>query len=309
MKKSNNESHRHHYIPQFIIRNFAKNELGFVRYYDKKKDEYSNKPTEDIFKRENYYRDEKNNPKNPNEIEQDLAKFECEIAKIIKERFLDDDSIELTYKENDSLLLFLAIMQLRSQNVLKYFGKNASEEDKKFYQDIQPDGDLETMWKRNLGAAAKCRSLEQVLDNPNIDDIFKLFIGRDSFGFAGAYLIVAERRGKEDFFLSDAYPLVQTCGSEKIKNIPLYAYFPISPRRIIIVCYKGARLASKQVRYFEKQFLAEPFRTSDRKGYTIKVRKLQETNVRFINDSIYKNVSDGVAMKDESRFFATERAY
>ena len=89
MKKTNPvqaEPYRHHYIPQFIIRNFASNEMGFwtVKYYDKKRKKFLNMPTEEVFMYNDLYRDEINSPQDPVKIERDFAKYEGEISKIIK---------------------------------------------------------------------------------------------------------------------------------------------------------------------------------------------------------------------------------
>ena len=83
-KTKNKEPIRHHYIPKFIIRNFSPRKDDFVPYYDIKRKDYFNKSIDEVFMHHNLYRDEENNPDNPTQIESDLAKYECEIAKIIK---------------------------------------------------------------------------------------------------------------------------------------------------------------------------------------------------------------------------------
>lgn len=52
---------RHHYIPQFILRNFCFNDRGDLFYYDKENSKTSVKNTRDIFMVRNLYRDEINN--------------------------------------------------------------------------------------------------------------------------------------------------------------------------------------------------------------------------------------------------------
>ena len=74
---------RHHYIPQFILRNFA-NDEGKVNYYDKKTKIATVVDTRDVFMSKNLYRDEVNHSNNPTKIEKDLSKFENEISKILK---------------------------------------------------------------------------------------------------------------------------------------------------------------------------------------------------------------------------------
>lgn len=100
------ESHKHHYIPQFILRNFSARNDGFVKFYDLKKKTIVNKPTEEIFLYEDLYRDEKNYPNNPTKIEDDLAKYESEVALILK-KFCTSNEIVISTKEEEKLRLFL----------------------------------------------------------------------------------------------------------------------------------------------------------------------------------------------------------
>ena len=67
MKKSNNEPRRHHYISQFIIKNFGESRMGIntVNYYDIKRKKVFTVPTEEIFAYNDLYRDEVNNFDDP----------------------------------------------------------------------------------------------------------------------------------------------------------------------------------------------------------------------------------------------------
>ena len=65
MKK---EPIRHHYIPQFILRNFAFDDSGKILYYDKKQNTVSVVDSRDIFMEKNLYRDEINNFGEPTQI-------------------------------------------------------------------------------------------------------------------------------------------------------------------------------------------------------------------------------------------------
>ena len=283
--------------------------MGFwtVKYYDKKRKKFLNMPTEEVFMYNDLYRDEKNSPQDPVKIERDFAKYEGEISKIIKDKFLKDSDIFLTPEEHDSLLLFLALMQFRSKNVLSQFGKNAKEEAKAFYSMYQSDGDLLSLWKRNLGYIVNCRSLQEVLDNPKVDDPFRAFMARDTFGLTGMYIIVAERRGNEDFFLSDAYPLTQNGEGDNGFSLPIMSFFPISPDKMIITSYNGVQYARQEVRTFDKSFFARPFFDRTKNALKIHVRKIYEKDVKSINDSFYFHVKEGVAVIDEDRFFAKDR--
>ena len=301
-----NEAYRHHYIPQFIIRNFSDNELGFVKYYDKKRKKVLNMPTEDVFMYNDLYRDEINSPNDPVKIEKDFAKYEAEVSIIIKKLLVGND-ILLTNDEHNSLLLFLALMQFRSKNALNAFGKNMKEDSKEFYSNYQKDGDIISLWKKNLGHIIKCRSIGEVLQNNKIDDPFKAFMTRDAFGLTGAYLISADRRGNEDFFLSDAYPLVQNGEIDENFSIPVMSFYPISPERMLIITYDGVQLARQEVRTFDKSFFSKPYVLSDKKTLRFHVRKMYEKDIKYINDSIYENTKEGCVFINEDRFLAKDR--
>jgi len=218
-----NEPIRHHYIPQFILKNFCFNKRGDLHYYDIKTSISSIKNVRDIFMSQNLYSDEINNPTNPTKIERDFAAYESEVSKIIKEKFLCIDDGQLSTEEDEKLKLFFALMGFRSKHTSDKYGLNAPDENKKFYSVFQKDGDLAVLWKRNLGYIVNCRSFAEVLKHKNIDEPFKLFMRRDNLGFFGQYFILTERRsGTEQFVISDAYPIVV---NGFITQIPLHLKF------------------------------------------------------------------------------------
>lgn len=304
--KTQRESFRHHYIPQFIIRNFS-NFLDFINYYDKKRKIVEQQPSTNVFMYNDLYRDEINTPDNPIKIEQDFSKYEGEIAEIIKKILSSKDTFELSIEENDSLILFLALLQFRSKNALLAFGKRVKESTKDNLSKYQKDGDFVSLWKRNLGQIVNCRSLKEVLDNPLIDEPIKVYMIRDTFGLGGMFVIVAERRGEEDFFLSDAYPLVQFGSADDGLSLPIMSFFPISPKRMIIATYRGVKGARQEVRTFDKQFFAEPFLLRDKQTLKFSIRKMYEKEIKSINDSMFKNANEGLVFLDGKKFFAVDR--
>ena len=144
-----NESIRHHYIPRFILKNFCFDSHEHVYYFDKIKKEFSVQKIRDIFMSLHLYRDEINTPEQPTKIEKDLAVFEGEVSKIIKEKFLYDNEIVLNINEDAKLRLFFAIMSFRSERVRDNFRENLRKESKESYSRYQKNGDFEDFWKRN----------------------------------------------------------------------------------------------------------------------------------------------------------------
>ena len=305
--KKQPEARRHHFIPKFIIRNFSSNELGFIRYFNKKTNKFSNEPIEETFKYNDLYRDEINIPDDPVKIEKDFGKYEGEIAQLLKNKFLKGDDITLTIAENESLMLFLALMNFRSKHVLPTFSGKASQNTKEMYSHYQKDGDLLSLWKRNLGQLVNCRSIDDVMKNDKIDAPFKGFMLRDTFGPTGQYFIIAERRGGEDFFLSDLYPVVLFAVADDGLQIPMMSFYPISPNRIVITCGYGVENARQEVRQFEKNFFTIPQSLPNKGGYKFHVRKIYEPDVRFINDMFYEHTKEGIVLFDQDRFFVNDR--
>jgi hypothetical protein len=285
---------RHHYIPQFIIKNFCYDDnKKYVHYYDIKSREVKDKPTTDVFMEKNLYRDEINNPQKPTTIESDFAKFEAEIAHILKS-FLTNTDIDLSVEDDKKLKLFFALMGFRSSRVRENFIK-LQENSKDFYQKYQPDGNFEDFWKRNLSYLVNCRSVDEVVKHPNIDEPIKVFMMRDTIDIFGMYFIVCERRGAQDFILSDTYPVVFR---GDFLNLHMYSYFPISPSRIIILASNGVEVSPKNIRIFNDDILKQPKFSNDNKRYKIRVKKIYESTVYIINESIMSNVDNGFIFKD-----------
>ena len=286
---------KHHYIPQFILKNFCfDSSRRYVNFYNVKTDKIVVKPVSEVFMQKNLYRDEVNYSDLPTQVEKDLAKYESDVAKIIK-RFLVKDDIRLTVKENDSLLLFFAIMGLRSLNTLTAF-KNASDDTKEFYQKFQADGNFEDFWKRNLGFIVKCRSITEIMSHPQIDEPMKIFMQRDTHGILGKYLIVLERRGDEDFLIGDSYPVKITGGKFQL---PLFDYYPLTPKRILIIASNGVEGVPCAVRQFNDDVIKKPSKWMDEIQITVK--KIYEQVVHEINQDFIKHSHIGLVFKDVNR--------
>ncbi|MCM1189984.1 MAG: DUF4238 domain-containing protein [Muribaculaceae bacterium] len=297
----NKEPIRHHYIPQFILRNFCFDDSGDLFYFDKKKSQIFVKKTRDIFAVRNLYRDEINNPEEPTKIEKDMARFEGEVSRIITEKFLCGDEIAISPEEDEKLKIFFAIMSFRSNITSKKFGTGASEENKAFYSIYQEDGNLSDLWKRNLGNLINCRTLKEIWEHKGIDTPIKLFFQRDTVGYFGLYFVVAERRGFMDFVIGDAYPTIVNGVTEWGMQMPLYSIFPISPDRVILLTANGISGAPKSVAFFSDEILRKPQLSRDRKTITIRVRKMYENEIKYINSSLAEEAYEGIAFRNKDR--------
>lgn len=297
----NKEPIRHHYIPQFILRNFCFDEENRLYYFNKETSEIYERRTSEIFMVRNLYRDNINNPDEPVKIEKDLARFESEVSRIITDKFLKENDIVITLEEDEKLKLFFALMGFRSKITSNTFGSRASEENKAFYSRYQKNGDLSDFWKRNLGKLVNCRSLKEICDHKEIDDPIKKFMCRDIFGFFGLYFIIAEKRGVFDFVISDSYPTAIYGETENGLELFLYSIMPISPNRVILLAANGAAAAPKSVVVFNDEVLKEPKINMNKRIITIHVRKIYEREVEYLNSALTREAHEGVAFKDKNR--------
>ena len=288
---------RHHYIPQFILRNFCFNDTNDLYYYDKESRETTIKNTRDVFMEKNLYRDEINYLDNPTKIENDLARFENEISQIINGRFLDDKEITLTFAEEERLRIFFAIMGFRSKNASKIFSENTSSENKEFYSHFQGNGNLQDLWKRNLGYIVNCRTVEEILKHEKIDIPMKIFFQRDTLGIFGVYFAVVERKENEDFIIGDAYPVIENGLLDNGLRLQIYSIFPISPSRVILLVSNGAEATPRNVIYLRRGVFTKPKIDDDNMTLTIRVKGLYNDEVRHLNSMVVKNAQEGIAFQ------------
>ena len=265
------EAIKHHYIPQFILRNFCfKDKLLY--YYNKNTNKVSIKRTDEIFMMHNLYRDEINCADNPTEIEIKLSKFENEVARIINNKVLNTNEIRLSEYDENRLRLFIAVMAFRNKRVFEWFGSNMTSSNKEFFKSFQKDENFIDLWKRNLSYIVDCRSLQEVAKHNKIDLPFKYYMIRDGFidyevvdgdllklliNNAGymlqfmKYFVVIERRGEKDFVIGDNYPPQVLGELDNGKSLHLYTICPISPSRSVLLVSMGIFNSPSHLRVFE----------------------------------------------------------
>ena len=285
---------RHHYIPQFILKNFCFEERRLY-YFDKQTSRVSTQDTRDVFMARNLYRDEINCEADPVKIEKDLAEYEREIAQIIRERFLDGREIFITPQEDAKLKLFFAIMGFRSLNAKNSFDNTYSQHTKTYWKSYQPDGNTLDFWKRNLGYIVQCRSFEEVCNHPYIDDPIKVFSHRDTVGYFGKYIAIAEANMPNAFLIGDAYPVAVNGVLPNGLPLPLYDIFPISPHRVLLLASNGVQGTPREV-LFLREFLFQPPKYDESANLLrIRVKKLSTDEVQYLNKEILKSAKLGVA--------------
>lgn len=286
-----NEAKRHHYIPQFILRNFRVNTNNDVCYFNIKTGQETIINTRDIFKVDDLYRDSINYPKLPTQIEQDLSRYESEIALLINNKFLNENII-INKNEDESLKLFFSIMSFRSIHTFEKFGEFMDDNNKDFYRLWQDNNDFNDFWKRNLGQLVKCRTFDDIIKNKNIDNPIKVFMHRDMFSLFGTSFIICECTGKDNFVIGDVYPVHII--SETRKH--MYSLIPISPRRIILLISNGVNYAHQNEFAFNKKIISYP--TIDENNICFTVQKICNSDVIRINELMINTFKYGYIKYD-----------
>lgn len=294
-----NEPRRHHYIPQFILRNFCHENSEYFFYYSVEDKAITQKEPKDIFMARDLYRDEINNPEDRMKIERDFSKFEREVAEIIKDRFLCESEIVVSQYEEEMIRVFFALMGFRSFNASQSFGENAPQANKEFYSFYQKNKGLPDFWKRNLGQLVSCRSFSEIMDNPIIDEPIKVFMRRDIHGLVGRYFSMVECPDSCEFVIGDTYPVVITGYLPNGFPLEMYSIFPLSSKRAIISVCEEVTSVPREARVLRECVLLKPI-SMENQLLKIRVKKLFEEEVGYINKAIISNAKTGVAFRNEN---------
>jgi len=283
---------KHHYIPQFILRNFLNNN-GKIYYHNKNDDKILEDYTSNVFMEKNLNKDEINHKDNPMWIEEELSYFENEIAPIIR-NFNFEDEIILSTKEIFKFRIFLFIMMFRSKYIRNEYLKLNSDqlEMYKLFQDFENSEDL---WKKNLAALTQCKNEK---DLKQFKDINPIILEKCLFQFTKYYTTIVEKRGNTNFIISDLYPVIYY---RKIgeKLFPVCLLCPISPNRLLVLNYMENDKIFKNDSIITKN-LSYPPQPYDYKTKSIKlvIKKIYESEVKLINKIIYESAVEGVVSID-----------
>ena len=221
---------KHHYIPQFILRNFLDDD-GLFYYWDNENKYLSKRNTKSVFMNRSMYRSQEINADNPVEVENNLSKFEQEMAPIFK-RLCSPDEVVLTRKELEMSRIFLSLLSFRSDLRMKqYKDKRFNQSTEELLNEFKGEQDFELFWKKEINVLAQCRTFEEVMNVEGVDPIIKLDFSNDLKGY---YMTLVEARGQE-FIISDVYPTLEIYPVAPTINIHLHAIYPISPTRAILL--------------------------------------------------------------------------
>lgn len=318
-----NEPQRHHYIPQFILKNFS-NEQNQLLYWDVRKKTLSSRNPKSVFMNFHMYRDEKNHPDDPTIIEKMFSAFEGEIANLLRDKFIEQDEIVITRAELEKLRIFMGLLSFRSDlRMNQYKQKNFDSRTEEILSLYEPNQNFEDLWKRELFVLTKCRSIKDVEDNNEIDEIIKTDFLNLVQGF---YLTIVDARGGE-FILSDIYPTLEVFNLMPNVNIHLHELYPISSTRMILLNHimfkKGANHNNPIINSMVKRskigenMIKEPkskrvnsfnvFSPED--IFIYKPVKIYENDLIYINELILNEARNGIMFKNKERIFKSVKCF
>lgn len=289
---------RQHYIPQFILKNFCYDtNKEKVFFFEAGEDEYSSLYVSNIFMAKYLY----SKAEDKIDIEESLAKFEADVAPIFK-KLNNDNEIRLTFSEDERLRVFLSLLAFRATSTRDQF-ENMSELSKELYGRSAVDMDMKDIWLQNVQLVSQCRSVKEILSNPQISSPLKVFITNE---FSAFYMCVLERRGSVDFLISDCYPVVMN--GEGILpngmpfNLPIYYFYPISGSRVIVLVTNNIKDVPRCVANLDfAKTLKGPKGSLDKTHLIFRPARLYLQDVEWINEMVIKNAKIGVVVKNLER--------
>ncbi|CAG8808964.1 23987_t:CDS:2, partial [Dentiscutata erythropus] len=243
---------KHHYIPQFILHNFA------INNYERKFVMSPNYQHQTLsYKKNKYLNNEK-----VMHVENELSFLERKASKIIRnilEKSQNESQIVLLRKDLNNLRKFLFIMGYRKPHRCSQFTKEKFDYPtwlklKEFMNQCNLRNARE-VWLQNIIQILKTPHKE-VKDNPLIFEIDRDDYQQRMFD----YFLVIWQAGESDEFLmtNNGFGIFEGVSEELTKGLPFqFAYhffYVISPKLVLVLCHSSFRQGSEE---FQKYFLQE----------------------------------------------------
>ncbi|QLY40724.1 DUF4238 domain-containing protein [Hujiaoplasma nucleasis] len=314
---------KHHFIPQFILRNFL--DENQINYWNMKTGKFERRNPKSIFMRKNLYKDVENHPDEIMTIEKKFASLEREVSELINNKILDKKEIRITRADNELLRRFLFLLGFRSENRKRQYRDELF--DQFTIETLKPfvkNNNYVDLWLRELNEMLDLASFGELQNNKEISTVIKMDLQSELRDY---YMSFVEARGQE-FILSDIYPTTEIFPidiSTKTK-IDLHAFFPISPNRVLILNYVIFRKDRKvdepminAMRNFSRvgpTIIEIPRVKYVKRGtfsqedeYTYTVRKIYEDEVSYINSLYLNEAKDGFIFNDFSKVLKSIQNY
>lgn len=317
------EPKRHHYIPQFILRNFL-NENNKLYYWNTGKQEIEERNTKSIYMEFNLYRDEKNNPENPTIIEKKFSALEGKVANLINNKIIGKRTIKITRDENELLRKYLFLLSFRSAaRKEQYSNAKFDPLTEAVLSSKLVDNDYEDLWLRELEIILDLKDLKKVKENNDLSIVTQMDI---ELHLKSYYMTIINARG-QDVILSDIYPTlgVYETGRSGI-NFNAHYFYPLTPDLVLILNH----IAFREEVYSKDDNFKEIVSSSFMKGdliiapkhkskihgkflsddtYTYRVNNIYEKDISEINMLILNEVREGFSFRNKDRINESVKKY
>ena len=231
MKKTKNKQNpvHQHYVPVFILKNFAKRSGRFL-VYDVASKKFFPQPAKKAYAENDFYTI-KTNDEDDYEIEKNLSKFESEITPIFR-KIVTTDQIELKRSELETLRIFLSLLAFRSKfRKEQYQNQNFDVETKLTLNTLANNQDYVSLWKNEIKALSTFRKYKQIEESVEIDCAIKQEFVDD---YKNYYMTIIKLYG-QSFILSDVFPTLECLNASNGEQIVLHMIYPLSPTVAIVL--------------------------------------------------------------------------
>ncbi|CAG8518434.1 14504_t:CDS:1 [Acaulospora morrowiae] len=279
----------HHYIPRFLLRNFAidkyervfegnikqqqrkgrrknkglkkesRRKAEILQTYDRKKEQLGTSLIGETYGYRDMYKDFNNN--DVMHVEEKLSKLECRASKTIKdilEASQEQNQVVLLRKDLEDLRKFIFIMNYRNGHRWRQFtGANFDPSTRSMVKDFMQQQNLkrpEEVWLQNI---------REILDTPHheVKDNMKIFkVDRDDYKQRMIeYFLVIWQAGENDEFIvtSNGFGIFEGV-TGTIFGSPFgfayHSFYVISPKLVLVLCPSFFRKEVGQTEILYKMF-------------------------------------------------------
>lgn len=316
-----NEPKRHHYIPQFILKNFVDSDKKLF-YWDIDKKDLICSYTRFVFMNLHMYRDDINHIDQPTFIEKSLAVFESDMAKIFQ-KLNEGNEVVLLRKELEALRIFLCLLSFRSDLRMEQYVQNRFDDaTRNILKQYAINEDYVDLWKREIEELSKCRSYQQIKDSNIIDPIIKQDLENALMGY---YMTIVDARGG-DFLITDVYPTLEIFPLSNGCNLHLHCLYPISPTRLlllnhimfrpdansapdIMIMRSMSKIKGNLIIPPTNKYIKGSYYHDENDEYRYKVKKIYSSEVEYINSLLLNEARIGIAFNNAERIISSVHAF
>ena len=223
---------KHHFIPQFILKNFVHNN-NQIYYWNKNNSKIEIRNIKSVFMVKNLYRDKKNHPTDPAIIERKFAQLESTIATIFQDKIIGKELIILTRTDNEILRKFLYLLSFRSSTrKQQYIDANFDDMTKSHLSKYVSNDDYVDLWLREIDSILDVENYHDIQKNEEVSWTIRTVFWTHLSSY---YMTFVTPRG-QDFIIGDVYPTAEIYPLN-FDGANLYPHFifPVSPNLLLVL--------------------------------------------------------------------------